>query len=222
MPSARARCITTAGKPSISTTTSPTLPPSPTAQRPSGPNASCWMTAGSGGATTTRHRLATGLSTAKKWPNGLTPLIDHVHTLGMTFGLWFEPEMVNPDSDLFRAHPDWLLGPADQVTGRNQMVLDMGRAEVRELSVRSGLGHPDRIPDRLHQVGSQPPAAGRRCRSGAGRLCADRPAARGASEGRDRKLRHRRRADRLRHSGAHPPGLAVRQQRCAGTVADAA
>ncbi len=68
---------------------------------------------------------------AKKWPNGLTPLITHVHALGMTFGLWFEPEMVNPDSDLFRADPNWLLGPADQVTGRNQMVLDMGRAEVR-------------------------------------------------------------------------------------------
>lgn len=68
----------------------------------------------------------------KKWPDGLHPLIAYVHSLGMTFGLWFEPEMVNPDSDLFRAHPDWVLGPADQVTGRFQMVLDMSRAEVRD------------------------------------------------------------------------------------------
>jgi alpha-galactosidase len=50
----------------------------------------------------------------------------------MTFGLWFEPEMVNPDSDLYRAHPDWLLGPADQITGRHQMVLNLALAEVRE------------------------------------------------------------------------------------------
>ncbi|NEX46168.1 alpha-galactosidase [Pseudotabrizicola algicola] len=67
-----------------------------------------------------------------KWPDGLHPLIAHVHSLGMTFGLWFEPEMVNPDSDLHRAHPDWMLGPVDQVTGRNQLVLDLARAEVRD------------------------------------------------------------------------------------------
>jgi alpha-galactosidase len=67
-----------------------------------------------------------------KWPDGLHPLIAHVHKLGMTFGLWFEPEMVNHDSDLARAHPDWLLGPKDQVTGRGQMVLNMGRADVQD------------------------------------------------------------------------------------------
>lgn len=68
----------------------------------------------------------------RKWPEGLHPLIAHVHKLGMTFGLWFEPEMVNPDSDLMRAHPDWMLGPADQVAGRNQMVLDLSLADARE------------------------------------------------------------------------------------------
>ena len=68
----------------------------------------------------------------RKWPDGLQPLIAHVQSLGMTFGLWFEPEMVNPDSDLYRAHPDWVLGPPDQVTGRNQLVLDLSRAEVRD------------------------------------------------------------------------------------------
>ena len=46
---------------------------------------------------------------AGKYPHGLAPLVEHVCGLGMTFGLWFEPEMVNPDSDLFRRHPDWAL-----------------------------------------------------------------------------------------------------------------
>lgn len=68
----------------------------------------------------------------RKWPDGLGPLISHVQGLGMTFGLWVEPEMVNAASDLCRAHPDWVLGPADQVTGRGQLMLDMGRAEVRD------------------------------------------------------------------------------------------
>ena len=68
----------------------------------------------------------------RKWPQGLHPLIDHVHSLGMTFGLWFEPEMVNPDSDLYRAHPDWMLGPVDQTTGRGQMVLNLSLPKVRE------------------------------------------------------------------------------------------
>ncbi len=68
----------------------------------------------------------------RKWPDGLTPLVDHVKSCGMSFGLWVEPEMVNPDSDLARAHPDWLLGPADQPTGRHQMVLDMARPALRD------------------------------------------------------------------------------------------
>ena len=66
------------------------------------------------------------------WPDGLGPLIDHVRSRGLSFGLWFEPEMVNPDSDLFRAHPDWILGAPDQPLSRNQLVLDLGRPEVRE------------------------------------------------------------------------------------------
>ncbi len=68
---------------------------------------------------------------ARKFPDGLGPLIDHVHSLGMRFGLWFEPEMVNRDSDLFRAHPDFMLGPDDQPSGRHQHVLDMARVDVR-------------------------------------------------------------------------------------------
>jgi alpha-galactosidase len=68
----------------------------------------------------------------RKWPEGLHPLIRHVHGLGMTFGLWFEPEMVNPDSDLYRAQPDWALGPVDQTLGRHQMVLNMALPAVRD------------------------------------------------------------------------------------------
>ena len=61
------------------------------------------------------------------WPEGLTPLIEHVHGLGMEFGLWFEPEMINPDSDLFRLHPDWVLSPEGRLPfqHRNQYVLDL-------------------------------------------------------------------------------------------------
>lgn len=69
---------------------------------------------------------------ASKWPEGLDPLIAHVESLGMKFGLWVEPEMVNPDSDLYRNHPDWIMGPADQTLGRFQYVLDLGRDEVRD------------------------------------------------------------------------------------------
>ncbi|WP_394197277.1 alpha-galactosidase [Litoreibacter albidus] len=67
----------------------------------------------------------------RKYPDGLTPLIDHVHGLGMTFGIWFEPEMINPDSDIHRAHPDWALGAEDQTLGRNQKALNMALPEVQ-------------------------------------------------------------------------------------------
>jgi alpha-galactosidase len=68
----------------------------------------------------------------KKLPGGLSKIADHVNSLGMKFGLWFEPEMVNEDSDLFRNHPDWALRDPDRdpVMGRNQLVLDMSRKEV--------------------------------------------------------------------------------------------
>lgn len=66
------------------------------------------------------------------YPQGLEPLIDHVRSLGMDFGIWVEPEMVNPDSDLLRARPEWALTtegyPA--LTGRHQLVLDLTRPEV--------------------------------------------------------------------------------------------
>ncbi|MCA3256351.1 MAG: alpha-galactosidase [Alphaproteobacteria bacterium] len=68
----------------------------------------------------------------QRFPGGLAPLIDRVHALGMDFGLWVEPEMVSPDSDLYRAHPDWCLHAPGRArpAQRNQLVLDLARPEV--------------------------------------------------------------------------------------------
>ena len=62
------------------------------------------------------------------WPEGLHPLVDRVTDLGMQFGLWVEPEMINPDSNLARAHPEWILGTGDRqpIVSRHQQVLDLG------------------------------------------------------------------------------------------------
>ncbi|MGW8483131.1 alpha-galactosidase [Microbacterium sp. NPDC055903] len=66
------------------------------------------------------------------WLDGLHPIVDHVRELGMGFGLWVEPEMVNPDSELAAAHPDWMLRMPgrDTRSWRNQFVLDVARPEV--------------------------------------------------------------------------------------------
>lgn len=74
-----------------------------------------------------------------KYPQGLKPLAEHVVGLGMEFGLWVEPEMVSPDSDLFRAHPEWTLhlDGRPSITGRNQLVLDLTRPEVRAYLFKS-------------------------------------------------------------------------------------
>ncbi len=72
-----------------------------------------------------------------KWPDGLQPFIDHVQAKGMSFGIWFEPEMINPESDLFKAHPGWILGEPDQPKGRNQLVLDISLPEVTEYLFKS-------------------------------------------------------------------------------------
>ncbi|HHL4064678.1 TPA: alpha-galactosidase [Klebsiella pneumoniae] len=68
----------------------------------------------------------------KKYPYGLTPVIDHVKSLGMEFGIWVEPEMINPDSDLYRAHPDWVLALPGYtpLTGRHQFVLNLNIPEA--------------------------------------------------------------------------------------------
>jgi alpha-galactosidase len=70
----------------------------------------------------------------RKYPKGLGPLIDHVTGLGMQFGLWVEPEMVNPRSDLFSRHPEWALqiDGRELLTSRHQHVLDLTRPEVSD------------------------------------------------------------------------------------------
>ena len=70
----------------------------------------------------------------EKLPGGLGVLIDRVNALGLKFGIWYEPEMISPDSDLYRAHPDWCLHVPnrDCSIARHQYVIDMSRADVRE------------------------------------------------------------------------------------------
>ncbi|WNM27278.1 alpha-galactosidase [Demequina capsici] len=69
---------------------------------------------------------------ADAWPGGLGPLVERVKGLGMQFGLWFEGEMVNPDSDLYRAHPDWILHVPGRrpPLARHQLVLDLANPEA--------------------------------------------------------------------------------------------
>jgi len=87
------------------------------------------------GARNTDHAgLGDWVVNKEKFPHGLKPLIDKVHQLGMEFGLWVEPEMVNPDSDLYRQHPDWVINMTGRPRSeaRNQLVLDLARKDVRD------------------------------------------------------------------------------------------
>ena len=70
----------------------------------------------------------------EKLPDGLSGLSDRIHALGMSFGLWFEPEMVSPDSNLYRSHPDWCLhvDGRPRTEARNQLILDLSRREVQD------------------------------------------------------------------------------------------
>ncbi len=81
---------------------------------------------------TTRRDSATGWCRPRRILGGLGPLIEHVTGLGMEFGIWVEPEMVNPDSDVYRAHPDWALTTDgyEPVLARHQLVLDLAHADA--------------------------------------------------------------------------------------------
>ncbi|MDR2038953.1 MAG: alpha-galactosidase [Bacteroidales bacterium] len=67
-----------------------------------------------------------------KFPNGLKPMIDKINAMGLDFGIWIEPEMVNPNSDLYRAHPDWVFHFPNRKRheGRNQLLLNLAREDV--------------------------------------------------------------------------------------------
>ena len=75
----------------------------------------------------------------QKFPNGLGPLIEHVNRLGMDFGLWIEPEMVNPDSELYRQHPDWVIHfpTRSRTEARNQLILNVAKPEVQDYLIQA-------------------------------------------------------------------------------------
>ena len=75
----------------------------------------------------------------QKLPGGLKLLVDQVNAMGLKFGIWFEPEMISPDSDLYREHPDWAISIPGRVGSlcRNQYVLDLSRKEVRDYAFES-------------------------------------------------------------------------------------
>lgn len=75
----------------------------------------------------------------KKFPNGLKSLIDKINAMGLEFGIWIEPEMVNPNSDLYRSHPDWVLHYPNRTLheGRNQLVLNLAREDVYQYLYKS-------------------------------------------------------------------------------------
>jgi alpha-galactosidase len=90
-----------------------------------------------------RHARTNDMSGLGDWqvntnrlPHGLSYLADEAKKRGVQFGIWFEPEMVNPASDLFETHPEWAIGQRhrEPILGRNQRVLDLSRPEVREFS----------------------------------------------------------------------------------------
>ena len=102
------------------------------------------------------------------WPDGLEPLVDRFRGLGMQFGLWVEPEMVNPDSDLARQHPEWVMTAREAwpPLSRHQQVLNVAHPEafahlLERLDALVG-GQPRRLP----QVGPQPGPGRRRSRAG--------------------------------------------------------
>ena len=129
------------------------------------------------------------------WPDGdksLKALADYVHGKGLEFGLWFEPEMVNPDSDMFRNHPDWVLKPTAgrlPMQGRTQQVVDLTNPDAYDyiygaMDLRQ---HDETLgQDRLHQVGPQ--QARHR-----GSLAADRPS--GSARADARRIPHLHRSE---------------------------
>lgn len=89
------------------------------------------------GRTDDKHGLGDWVIDPVRFPRGLGYIADKVHEAGLMFGLWVEPEMVNPDSDLYRAHPDWVLSEPnrDRTLSRTQCVLDMSRDDITDWAI---------------------------------------------------------------------------------------
>ncbi len=83
---------------------------------------------------TSKSSLGDWYVNAEKLPNGISGLADKINELGLKFGLWFEPEMISPDSDLYRQHPDWCLHIEGRARSecRYQLILDLSREDVQE------------------------------------------------------------------------------------------
>ncbi len=75
----------------------------------------------------------------EKLPNGIAGLADKIHDIDMKFGLWYEPEMISPDSNLYRAHPDWCLHAEnrERTQARQQLILDLTRGDVQQYLIDS-------------------------------------------------------------------------------------
>ena len=85
------------------------------------------------------HGLGDYFVNKKKLPHGLNGLAKRINKLGLKFGLWFEPESVNIDSELYKAHPDWAVHNLDRIPskGRHQLVLDLSKKEVQDYIIKS-------------------------------------------------------------------------------------
>ncbi len=88
---------------------------------------------------TDKSALGDWFVNTEKLPSGLSGLAKKINEMGMKFGLWFEPEMVSPDSDCYRANPDWCIHVKDRIRseGRNQLVLDLSRKDVCDYIIKS-------------------------------------------------------------------------------------
>lgn len=89
------------------------------------------------GRTNDKRGLGDWVIDPERFPHGLGYIADKAHEAGLMFGLWVEPEMVNPDSDLYRAHPDWVLSEPnrDRTLSRTQCVLDMSRDDITDWTI---------------------------------------------------------------------------------------
>jgi alpha-galactosidase len=89
------------------------------------------------GRTSDKAGLGDWFVCTERFPRGLEVIADRCHSLGLQFGIWVEPEMVNPDSDLYRAHPDWVIHYPTRARSlqRNQMVLNFARDDVRDFAI---------------------------------------------------------------------------------------
>jgi alpha-galactosidase len=101
-----------------------------------------------GGRRSSRAGLGDWTVSADVWPDGLHPLVDAVHRHGMEFGIWMEPEGVNPDSDLARAHPEWIMAARSElpVEQRDQHVLNLSVPECYDAVLKQILAILDEYP----------------------------------------------------------------------------